>query len=65
MDRFDSSAWRLDRIRPMSQARNMPDPHDMTDAQLVERWNEVENHDELTPADQTIIDEMERREIDF
>ena len=49
----------------MSDARNMPDPHDMTDAQLVERWNEVEDHEQLTPADQAIIDEMERREIDF
>ena len=49
----------------MSDAGNMPDPHDMTDEQLVERWNEVEDHEQLTRFDQAIIYEMERREIDF
>ena len=43
----------------------MPDPHDMTDAQLVERWNDVEDHEKLTQFDQAVIDEMERREIEF
>ncbi|WIW88941.1 hypothetical protein K3M67_02885 [Sphingobium sp. V4] len=37
----------------------------LTDAQLVARWNAIEDPDNLTVEQQAIIDEMARREIDF
>ncbi|WP_158511244.1 hypothetical protein [Sphingobium sp. MI1205] len=37
----------------------------MTDAELVARWDQVQDPENLTPLEQAIIDEMERREVDF
>ncbi|MEO7465543.1 MAG: hypothetical protein ABIV36_00860 [Sphingobium limneticum] len=37
----------------------------MTNSELVELWDQVDDHDHLTPLQQAVIDEMERREVDF
>ncbi|MDG2515563.1 hypothetical protein P7B04_23095 [Sphingobium yanoikuyae] len=38
---------------------------DLTDQQLVELWIAVPDPEQLTPVEQAVIDEMERRGIDF
>lgn len=38
---------------------------DLSDQQLVEAWNAVTDPDTLSPVEQAVIDEMERRGIDF
>lgn len=38
---------------------------DLTDQQLVELWIAVPDAEQLTPVEQAVIDEMERRDIDF
>lgn len=40
-----------------------PDPHDMTNEQLCRAWEIVNDHDNLSPFDQAVLDEMERRGI--
>lgn len=37
----------------------------MTDAELVGLWDKVQDPENLTPLEQAVIDEMERREVDF
>lgn len=37
----------------------------MTDAELVGLWDQVQDPENLTPLEQAVIDEMERREVDF
>jgi len=37
----------------------------MTDAELVSRWDQVQDPENLTVLEQAVIDEMERREVDF
>lgn len=37
----------------------------MTDAELVRLWDQVQDHDNLTPLQQAVIEEMERREVEF
>lgn len=38
---------------------------DLTDQQLIEAWNSVTDPEMLSPVEQAVIDEMERRGIDF
>lgn len=49
----------------MSQQQLQPDPREMTNEELCHAWEEVNDHDNLTPADQAIIDEMDRRHIEY
>ncbi len=37
----------------------------MADAELVARWDQVQDPENLTALEQAVIDEMERREVDF
>lgn len=37
-----------------------PDSREMTNEALCRAWEEVNEHDNLSPADQAIIDEMDR-----
>lgn len=49
----------------MSQQQPKPDPREMTNEELCRAWEEVNDHDKLSPADQAIIDEMDRRHIEY
>lgn len=40
-------------------------PREMTNEELCRAWEEVNDHDNLSPADQAIIDEMDRRHIEY
>jgi hypothetical protein len=40
-------------------------PRDMTNEELCRAWEVVNDHNDLSPADQAIIDEMERRHIAY
>lgn len=42
-----------------------PDPREMTDDELRRAWNDVRDHDDLSPFDQQLIDEMAKRDLDF
>ena len=42
-----------------------PDPREMTNEELCRAWEEVNDHDNLSPADQAIIDEIDRRHIEY
>ena len=41
------------------------DPKQMTDAQLVDAWDKVEDGENLTDFEQAVLDEIERRNIDL
>jgi hypothetical protein len=43
----------------------LPPLSELTDRQLVDAWQAVNDDDPLKAADQAIIDEMERRQVDF
>lgn len=43
----------------------MMDPKTMTDDQLVEAWDAVEDGENLNEFEQAVIDEIERRNIDL
>lgn len=43
----------------------MLEPKDMTDAELLEAWNKVEDGENLSPLEQGIIDEIQRRNLDI
>lgn len=43
----------------------MLDPKQMTEDQLVEEWDAVEDGQFLTPRQQAVIEEIERRNIDL
>lgn len=49
----------------MSQQPLQPDPREMTNEELCHAWEAVNDHDNLSPADQAIIDEMDRRHIEY
>lgn len=48
-----------DQTDPAATARSMPD--DL----LVSEWDAVTDHESLTPLQQAIIDEIERRNLDL
>lgn len=41
------------------------DPKQMTDAQLVDAWDKVEDGENLTDFEKSVLDEIERRNIDL
>lgn len=41
------------------------DPKQMTDAQLVDAWDKVEDGENLTDFEKAVLDEIERRNIDL
>jgi hypothetical protein len=41
------------------------DPRELTDDELRRHWCAIEEHDNLAPFDQVVIDEMARRNLDF
>ncbi len=43
----------------------MMDPKQMTDKQLVDEWDKVEDGENLSEFEQAVIDEIERRNIDL
>lgn len=43
----------------------MMDPKQMTDEQLVDAWDKVEDGQNLTDFEQAVLDEIERRNIDL
>lgn len=43
----------------------MMDPKQMTDEQLVDAWDKVEDGENLTDFEQAVLDEIERRNIDL
>jgi len=43
----------------------MMDPKQMTDEQLVDEWDKVEDGENLTDLEQAVLDEIERRNIDL
>jgi len=43
----------------------MMDPKQMTDEQLVDTWDKVEDGENLTDFEQAVLDEIERRNIDL
>ncbi len=43
----------------------MMDPKQMTDEQLVDEWDKVEDGEHLTDFEQAVLDEIERRNIDL
>ncbi|EQB10269.1 MAG TPA: hypothetical protein VF463_09770 [Sphingobium sp.] len=43
----------------------MMDPKQMTDEQLVDAWDKVEDGENLSDFEQAVIDEIERRNIDL
>lgn len=47
------------------QQEHQPNPREMTNEELCHAWEAVNDHENLTPDDQTIIDEMERRQIEY
>lgn len=49
----------------MADIPKPPDPRSMTDEELCRAWSAVQDHDNLTPFDQAVMDEMAKREIDF
>lgn len=50
----------------MPDQSNSADASSMTDAELIAAWNAVENDAEsLTSFEQSIIDEIERRNLDL
>ncbi|WP_155986417.1 hypothetical protein [Novosphingobium resinovorum] len=46
-------------------ATRMMDPKQMTDKQLVDEWDKVEDGENLTDFEQAVLDEIERRNIDL
>lgn len=38
---------------------------EMTDRQLLDAWNQVEGFESMTPLQQAVIDEIERRNLDI
>ena len=42
-----------------------PEPREMTNEELCGAWEAVNDHDKPTPADRAIIEEMERRHIEY
>lgn len=49
----------------MSQERRQPEPRDMTNEELCHAWEAVNDHENLSPEDQAIIDEIDRRHIEY
>ncbi|MFK4794246.1 hypothetical protein [Sphingobium sp. ZW T5_29] len=49
----------------MSTKPLQPDPREMTNEELYRAWEAVNDHDNLSPDDQAIIDEMDRRHIEY
>ena len=49
----------------MSQEPRKPDPREMTNEELCHAWEVVNDHENRTPEDQAILDEMERRHIQY
>ncbi|WP_281256481.1 hypothetical protein [Novosphingobium guangzhouense] len=43
----------------------MMDPKQMTDEQLVDAWDKVEDGENLTDFEKAVLDEIERRNIDL
>ncbi|GFE77369.1 MULTISPECIES: hypothetical protein [Sphingomonadaceae] len=41
------------------------DPKEMTDAQLVDAWDKVDDGENLTDFEQAVLNEIERRNIDL
>ena len=41
------------------------DPKEMTDAQLVDAWDKVDDGENLTDFEQAVLNEIERRKIDL
>ncbi len=41
------------------------DPKQMTDAELVDAWDKVEDGENLTDFEKAVLDEIERRNIDL
>lgn len=41
------------------------DPAEMLDDDLLDAWDKVEDGDNLTDFEQAVIDEIERRNLDF
>lgn len=41
------------------------DPKQMTDKELVDAWDKVEDGENLTVFEQAVLDEIERRNIDL
>jgi hypothetical protein len=46
-------------------ATRMMDPKQMTDEQLVDAWDKVEDGENLTDFEKAVLDEIERRNIDL
>ena len=40
-------------------------PKEMTDAQLVDAWDKVDDGENLTDSEQAVLNEIERRNIDL
>jgi hypothetical protein len=49
----------------MKPIRDAAAATEMTDAELLAAWSAVEDGDNLTPLQQAVIDEIERRELDI
>ncbi|BBD01820.1 hypothetical protein [Sphingobium sp. YG1] len=43
----------------------MPPLSELSDQQLVQAWEALDDHERLKPADEAVIAEMQRRQIDF
>lgn len=41
------------------------DPAKMSDAELIKAWNLVEGGPDLSPEEQAVLDEIERRNLDL
>lgn len=49
----------------MAQEPRQLVPRDMTNKELCHAWEIMNDHASLSPDDQAIIDEMERRHIEY
>jgi hypothetical protein len=58
-----ASAW--DAGPAIAGGTRIMDPKQMTDEQLVDAWDKVEDGENLTDFEQAVLDEIERRNIDL
>jgi len=49
----------------MQKEPRQPDPREMTNEELCHAWEAVNDHENLTSYDRAVIEEMERRQIEY
>lgn len=49
----------------MNDTPHSTDPRKLSDEDLLDAFHDIDDHEALTPDEQAIIDEMQRRELEF